>query len=177
VSGDDGGGADGSQSSDATLPSDAEGGGWQDSDGTGGDGSPVDGSGSSDAGASDSSGGEGGTVADSGGSDATDASDGGGIIIVVQDSGDDGPGAVEGGATVYFPCGPTLKCQAQTQFCFHTAGPRATDGSFPETWDCVPIPATCEPGPTCTCLKNITSVTNGCPCTPQVGLEVDCLFP
>jgi hypothetical protein len=178
VTGDDGGGADGSQASDATVPSDAEGGGWQGPDATGSDTGSVDGNGSSDAGPSDSSGAEVSSSADSGGSDATDASDGGGIIIVPADSGDDGPGAVEGGATTYFPCGPTATCKTQTQFCFHTAGPRATDGSFPETWDCVAIPAACEPAPTCTCLAADTAVTNGCPCsTPQVGLEVDCLFP
>jgi hypothetical protein len=177
IASDDGGGADGSQSWDGTLPSDAEGGGWQGPDGTSGDGGSVDANGGSDGGPSDASGAEGSTSMDSGESDASDASEGG-IIIFVPDSGDDGPGAVEGGATVYFPCGPTLQCPAQTKFCLHVAGPTRLDGSFPETWDCVPIPATCEPGPTCSCLSTIPAVTNGCPCTtPQVGLEVDCLHP
>jgi hypothetical protein len=172
VAGDDGGGSDGSQSSDATVPSDAESGAWQDTGAGGYDTGSADGNGSNDGGATDSSGSEGGSSTDSGESDATDASDGGGIIIFVPDSGDDGPGTVEGGATVYFPCGPTLTCKTQTQFCLHTVV--RVDAGVSETWDCVGIPAACEPSPTCSCLMNQTSVTFGCPCTPQVGLEIDC---
>jgi hypothetical protein len=175
--GGDGGGADGSQSSDGTLPSDAGGDAWEGPDATGGDTGPTDGNGTNADGASDAGGGEGSPSTDSGTSDASDASDSGGIIIIVEDGGDDGPGSVEGGVITYFPCGPTLQCRTQTQFCFHTAGPTALDGSFPETWDCEAVPAACEPTPTCTCLSNSPSLTNGCPCMVQVGLEVDCLFP
>jgi hypothetical protein len=153
------------------VSSDAEGGGWQGPDATGGD-TGSDGSGSNDAGPSDSSGAEGSTTTDSGGSDASDASDSGGIIIGVEDSGDDGPGAVEGGATTYFHCGPgPTTCKTQTQFCLHST---FSDGG--ETWGCSTIPSACEPAPTCACLSTMPSVTNGCPCTPQVGLQVDCTF-
>jgi hypothetical protein len=177
VTSDGGGGDDGSSSYDGTLPSDGGGDAWEGPDGAGSDAGSTDGNGSNADAPSDGSGGEGGTSMDSGGTDASDASDSGGIIIIVEDGGDDGPGSIEGGAVTYFPCGPSLQCRTQTQFCFHTAGPTGLDGSFPQTWDCESIPLACEPAPTCTCLSTQPSVTNGCPCMPQVGLEVDCLFP
>jgi hypothetical protein len=119
--------------------------------------------------ATDSSGGnDAGPPADSGTEDA--AGEAG------TDAGDDGgPGAVEGGVTVLFPCGASA-CNAQIQFCLHTTGPLGSDGSTNEMYSCRTIPSQCEPGPTCACLS-MTPASQGCPCTVAVGLEVDCYFP
>jgi hypothetical protein len=153
VQSEDGGSADATQNeAEAAAEGDAEAGG------------PV-----YDA-ATDSSGGDSASPVDSGTTDAASEA-------AAADAGDDGgPGAVEGGVTVLFQCGPTVTCNAQIQFCLHTTGPLGVDGSTNEMYSCRTIPSQCEPGPTCACLS-MTSASQGCPCSVAVGLEVDCYFP
>jgi hypothetical protein len=175
VPGDDGGATDGSPASDATGTGDADSGGQvseasSDGPGGGGDGS-TDAPGGGDDGSHDASGVADGP-SDAVTSDAADATSESSIIGI----GDDGPGNVFGDATVTFACGPSIQCNAQTQFCLHDVGPVAPDGSTPETFACTDIPSQCEPNPTCTCLS-MTSAGGGCPCMIAVGLEVDCLRP
>ncbi len=179
VSSDDSGPGDGAQPVDATT-------GDVESGGTESDVQNETSSGESaapDAKASDAGGGDDAAsdASDGGPADANDGETSGSegasdSATVGTDASDDGPGTVAGDATVLFACGPTLACDAQTQFCMHTAGPSSPDGSTPETYSCRAIPAQCEPGPTCTCLS-MTTATNGCPCMVQVGLVATCLFP
>jgi hypothetical protein len=108
----------------------------------------------------------------SGGDDVqTDTGGGGNDSAAAMDGDDGGPGAVEGGLTFTFACGPSLLCVAQTQFCRH--GFTGADGSPGDTYACLTIPAQCEPQPSCTCIET-TSVSNGCSCNLHVGLVLDC---
>jgi hypothetical protein len=188
--GSDGANSDGSNLSDASA---AEGGAGHDA---GTDGTPgADATTGDDGSTAGEGGGADGPVTkagDAGGDDATtpsdapsgdDSTDGSGddsgdaesgAIIIV---GDDGPGDLEAGVIVYSPCGPTLLCNVQTEFCFHTEGPHAVDGGVPMTWACKSVPSQCLTNPpTCACLAS-AGATGGCMCEVQGALTVTCLYP
>jgi hypothetical protein len=60
-------------------------------------------------------------------------------------------------------CGPTLVCDGATEYCRHVEGgpPPPPDASVIGSYSCDPIPAACEPSPTCACIE----ANGACTCT------------
>jgi hypothetical protein len=91
-----------------------------------------------------------------------------------SDAGSDG-GRDAGG----FACGP-YSCDVATEFCYEAGGGAVRpDGGSNFTYACNPIPAHCQPDPTCACVVAADAGTHGCPCSVQPGgaLLAACLYP
>jgi len=94
--------------------------------------------------------GGGGSPVDSGGGGGGD--DGGGV-----DAGSDGP--KDRGP---FPCGPSLMCDAKTQYCSHATSSTIIVVDSGSTYSCEPLPA-CDAADICSCF--VTSPVDTCTCT------------
>jgi hypothetical protein len=92
------------------------------------------------------------------------------------DGGSDGSSGRDAGTLA---CGP-YSCDVATEFCFEAGGgDLRPDGGSNLTYACNPIPARCQPAPTCACLVAADAGIHGCPCSVQPGgaLLATCLDP
>src|SRR5580658_6334072 len=89
---------------------------------------------------------------------------------------DSGGGGKDAGTLA---CGP-YSCDVATEFCYEAGGGAILpDGGSNFTYACSPIPAQCQPAPTCACIVAADAGTHGCPCSVQAGgaLLAACLYP
>ena len=95
-------------------------------------------------------------------------------------SGSEGGSGSDGGRDAgSFACGP-YSCDVATEFCFEAGGGAVRpDGGSNFTYACNPIPAQCQPDPSCACVVAADAGTHGCPCSVQPGgaLLAACLYP
>ncbi len=93
-----------------------------------------------------------------------------------SDGGSDGSSGRDAGTSA---CGP-YSCDLATEFCFEAGGGAVRpDGGSNLTYACNPIPARCQPAPTCACVSAADAGIHGCPCSVQPGgaLLAACLYP
>ncbi len=93
-----------------------------------------------------------------------------------SEGGSDGSSGRDAGTLA---CGP-YSCDVATAFCVETGGGAVRpDGGSNLTYACTPIPARCQPAPTCACIIAADAGIPGCPCSVQPGgaLLAACLYP
>jgi len=118
----------------------------------------------------------------SGGSSSSGSSSGGSSGSGASGSGSSGSGSSgsSGGRDAgSLACGP-YTCKVATEFCYEAGGGAVLpEGGSNFTYACNPIPAQCEPDPTCACIVAADAGTHGCPCSVQPGgaLLAACLYP
>jgi len=137
------------------------------------------GGGSSSSGAESSGGSDGSSGGSGSGSSGSSSSSGSGSGGSSGGSSGGGSGSGGGGEAGSLACGP-YSCDVATEFCYEAGGGAfLLDGGSNFTYACNPIPAQCQPNPTCACIIAADAGTHGCPCSVQAGgaLRAECLYP